>query len=81
MSDSIGSLIDKLITNNTKLWFVQGKVHQAAQSGQGLDADTVAKLHALNLQRNALIAEIDEAIAKALSSGEVVAEPRIKLTD
>ena len=81
MSDSIGSLIDKLITNNTKLWFVQGKVHQSAQSGQGLDADTVAKLHTLNLQRNSLIGEIDEAIAKALSSGEVVAEPRIKLTD
>lgn len=79
MSDTLGSLVDKLITNNTKLWYVQDAVHNAAAAGEGLDADTVAKLHSLNLQRNRLMSEIDKCLADAVESGRAEVDPRIKL--
>lgn len=80
MADTLGGLVDKLSITNLKLWFIQDKVHGAAKSGQGLDADTVAKLHALNLQRNGLMTEIDACMSEAIRTGEVEVDPRVKIT-
>lgn len=79
MSETLGGLVDKLITNNTKLWFTQAKAHDAAQKGEGLDAETVARLHSLNLMRNELMSEIDVLLAKAVESGQADVDPRIKI--
>ena len=79
MSDTLGGLVDKLITNNTKLWHVQDAVHSAAAAGEGLDADTVAKLHSLNLQRNRLMSEIDKTLADAVKTGKAEVDPRVKI--
>lgn len=79
MADTLGSLVDKLITCNLKLWFTQDKLHQAARHGDGLDGETVAKLHSLNLSRNALQTEIDMCLAEAVQSGEADVDPRPKI--
>lgn len=81
MAETLGGLVDRLTITNLKLWFVQDMVHHAAQAGDGLDADTVAKLHSLNLQRNSLMTEIDILLAKAVESGTSDVDPRIKITD
>lgn len=81
MSETLGGLVDKLTITNLKLWFVQEKVHHAAQVGDGLESETVAKLHTLNLQRNSLMSEIDIILAKAVESGTAEVDPRIKITD
>ena len=79
MSDTFGGLVDKLITNNMKLWYCQDAVHNAAAAGEGLDSDTVAKLHTLNLARNRLMSEIDKCLSDAVESGKAEVDPRIKL--
>lgn len=76
MSDTLGSLVDKLSIVNLKLWFVQDQVFKAAGSGQALDSETVQKLVSLNLERNLLITEIDEYAA----AGKFRVDKRIKLT-
>ena len=80
MADTLGSLVDKLTVTNLKVWFLQDRLHKAAQAGEGLDAETVAGLHALNLKRNQLASEIDMCLADAVQSGEVEVDPRPKLT-
>jgi hypothetical protein len=80
MSDTLGSLVDKLSITNIKLWFVQDAVHAAAHSKEGLDPETVAKLHNLNLQRNKLMTEIDQTLDRAARDGEAEVDTRIKLT-
>lgn len=72
MAETLGSLVDKLSICNIKLFHVQDIVHKAARTNEGIDAETVAKLHALNSQRNKLMVEIDE-----MGGGEV--DPRIKM--
>jgi len=79
LSDSLGSLVDKLITTSTKLWHVQDVVHHAASMGEGLDADTVQKLAILNLERNRLMTEIDETLDEAVKAGGAQVDARIKL--
>lgn len=79
MSDTLGSLIDKLSIVNVKLFMVQEVVHNAAASGEGLDSDTVKKLHVLNSQRNRLITEIDLTFAGAVESGRAEVDHRVKL--
>jgi hypothetical protein len=79
VSDTLGSLVDKLITNNSKLWYCQDVVHKAAAAGEGLDADTVAKLHSLNLTRNRLMSEIDKTLANAVKTGVAEVDPHIKI--
>lgn len=59
MAETRGSLTDKLSIVNIKMFMVQDKVHAAAANGEGLDAETVQNLVTLNLQRTALINEID----------------------
>jgi hypothetical protein len=55
MDDSLGDLVDRLSIVNIKLFMVQEKVNVAAREGLGLDADTVYRLSALNLERNRLM--------------------------
>lgn len=79
MAETLGSLVDKLTVVNLKLWHSQDKVHQAARNGDGVDSETVARLHSLNLQRNGLMTEIDVLLAEAVQSGDVEVDPRPKI--
>lgn len=79
MAETLGTLVDKLCTTNQKLWAVQDKVHKAAQEGEGLDPETVSKLHALNLQRNQLMAELDVLLSKAVETGTAEINPQVKI--
>lgn len=79
MSDTLGSLVDKLAVTNIKLFMVQDEIHAAAKQGIGLDADTTKKLVDLNLQRNKLMSEIDEVFAKGLATGLAEVDPRVKI--
>lgn len=80
MAETLGSLVDKLSVVNLKLWFTQDVVHKAAKTNDGVNAETVARLHSLNLQRNSLMTEIDICLAEAVQSGEAEVDPRHKLT-
>jgi hypothetical protein len=73
MDDSLGDLVDRLSIVNIKLFMVQEKVNVAAREGLGLDADTVYRLSALNLERNRLMTAIDVV-------GGTRVDARIKLT-
>jgi hypothetical protein len=79
VAETLGSLVDKLSITNIKLFMVQDMVHRAARSQEGLDAETVAKLHALNQQRTRLMVEIDQTLAEAVSSGEAEVDTRPKV--
>ncbi len=79
MAETLGTLVDKLSITNLKLWFIQDKVHKAAQEGEGLDPETVSKLHALNLQRNQLMTELDVLLSKAVETGTAEINPQIKI--
>ena len=79
MSDTLGSLVDKLITTSMKLWFVQDRVHEAARDNEGLPPDLVKKLDTLNTQRNQLMAEIDVILSKAVATGAAEVNPQIKV--
>ena len=61
MTDSLGDLVDRLSIVNIKLFMVQERLNSAARDHVGLDADTVQKLSALNLERNRLMTAIDMA--------------------
>jgi hypothetical protein len=79
LAETLGSLVDKLSITNLKLWFVQDAVHKAAREGEGLDAATVQKLASLNLQRNALMTEIDICLKEAVESGEAIVDAHPKV--
>jgi len=79
VSETLGSLVDKLCITNLKLWHIQDEVHQAADAGDGLPPDTVVSLSALNLQRNSLMTEIDSLLNESIRSGKAMVDPRIKL--
>jgi hypothetical protein len=72
MRDGLGSIIDRLITADLKLWAVQDIVHKAAAAGEGLDAETVQNLSSLNLERNRLMTAVDVCLKEAVSLGPVV---------
>jgi len=78
LSETLGSLVDKLFTVDHKLWEVQAKVHHAAQRLDPLDAETVKNLDQLNKQRNSLMTELDELFAAGLASGKTVVDSRPK---
>jgi hypothetical protein len=80
MSETLGSLIDKLSIVNVKLFMVQDVVHKAAQNNAGLDADTVKKVTTLNFQRNQLMFEIDVILNESIRDGRANVDPRIKIT-
>lgn len=79
MSDTLGSLVDKLSIVNVKLFMCQDRVFEAEKTQSGLDAETVASLTALNRQRNKLMSEIDRAFADGVFEKRVAVEERIKL--
>jgi len=79
VSDTLGSLVDKLSVTNLKLWFVQDEVHRASRENVGLSPDLVKKLDTLNTQRNQLMAEIDVILSKAVATGAAEVNPQIKV--
>ena len=79
MSDTPGSLVDKLSICNIKLYHVQEKVNEAARTGEALSAEYTAKLVLLNQQRSGLITEYNQALEQALRTGEVEVDPIVKI--
>ena len=79
MSETLGSLVDKLSITNLKLYVVQERVFDAAKAKTGIDAETVQKLASLNLQRNRLMSEIDGCLDAAVKSGHADVDDRVKL--
>lgn len=79
MAETLGQLVDRLSIVNIKLWHVQDVVYAAVAAGEGLDAETTAKLAALNLERNRFVTEIDEAFDQAVRSGSAPISANIKL--
>lgn len=79
MSDTIGSLIDKLTIINLKLWHVQDAVHKAAAGRTALSAEDTARLADLNVQRNNLMDEIDQMLDAACRKGQAPLARRIKI--
>lgn len=75
----LGELVDRLSIVNIKLYVIQDMVQQAANSKEGLEADTVAKLHNLNAERNKLATAIDQCLADAVAEGEAEVDPRTKI--
>lgn len=81
--DTIGSLIDKLITIDMKLWDAQEYVYKIRKMpykeflatynnliGMRILYEGFQKATDLNLQRNDLIDEIDETLIKAIQSDD-----------
>lgn len=81
--DTLGSLVDKLCTVDLKMWNNQELLYEIrrmtyeqfkskyGQSEQGLQAlwETLKRACDLNVQRNALIDEIDERIIAVVAQG------------
>lgn len=65
---SIGELIDKLVVENLKLYFIREQLNKS------IDHEEIAifneKMSALNSNRNKLIELIDEKIDKVVSGSE-----------
>lgn len=83
--DTLGSLVDKLITVDMKMWYAQEKLYLITKISyeEFLDEfnledtdgakdlyELLRKAIDLNLQRNNLIDEIDKAIAFMVEKGE-----------
>jgi hypothetical protein len=79
VADTLGSLVDKLVTVNIKLYMVQDQVHRAAREAKDLPAEATQKLVTLNRQRTELQREIDQTLYDAVNSGVVKVDPRVKL--
>lgn len=75
--ETLGSLVDKLFTVDHKLWN-QEDVAQAPGADDHTVANAKRKISALNLQRNALIQEIDEMLARAVEAGKAPVVPQFK---
>lgn len=76
---TLGELIDRLVTANTKLFALQERFHEAAVMHAGLDADTVGKIDTLNRERNRLMTDIDRCLDESIHRGFAAIEPRVKL--
>ena len=83
MSDTVGSLVDKLFTVDTKMWTNQEMLYVIRKhdfewfKNRFLSDDasilelyeTLKKVCDLNIQRQLLITEIDERIVKTIEAG------------
>lgn len=87
MSETLGSLVDKLSIVNCKLYAIQQWVHDSgieplehfeSQSHEEIRSN-LQKLKDLNLQRNRLMTELDQLFADAIQTGIVVVDPRVKV--
>ncbi len=79
MSDTAGSLVDKLVTVNMKLWFSQDELQRVADSGISARPDLVRRLVNLNRQRNSLMTELDSLIDESVKRGGADIDDRTKL--
>lgn len=70
MSDTIGSLIDKLSVVNIRIWMAEDKKRDKNASDKEI-SDATKLTNIANQQRNDLIQEIDEKINHLLKSGEL----------
>lgn len=92
MSDTLGSLVDKLITIDMKMWHNQEFLYEARrmsfeefqakfcateEAQKGL-YESIKKCCDLNYQRNQLIDEIDQYAAK-IRSGDIKADDMVQL--
>jgi hypothetical protein len=75
--ETLGSLVDKLFTVDHKLWN-QEDIAQAAGADDHTVAEAKRRISALNLQRNALIQEIDEILTAAIIKGKAAVVPQFK---
>jgi hypothetical protein len=88
MSESFGTLVDKLVTLDFKVWHLQDWVYRCVRmskeefEAQGYEAihEQVRKLAALNNERNRAMAEIDTALDQAIKAGGAPVESRVKIT-
>lgn len=69
--ETIGSLIDKLTIVNLKLWHQEEMAHDP-QADDTTVANAKRKIDGLNLQRNALIQEIDELLRDVIENKKKV---------
>lgn len=67
MSDTLGSLFDKLSIVNIKLWFA---LEGFRSEDKNVVYEAVKKHNVLNVQRNALIKEIDEKVNHLVATGQ-----------
>ena len=84
MSDTLGGLIDKLFTIDTKMWVNQDLIYEIRRmtfeeykakyfgSEEGAQAlwDCLKKACDLNVQRNQLIDEIDEKVVEMIKAAK-----------
>lgn len=69
--ETVGSLIDKLSIVNLKLWH-QEEVAQDPEADDQIVAAAKRRISVLNLQRNALIQEVDELLLAIVSGQRAV---------
>lgn len=85
--ETLGGLVDQLVTTNMKLWAEQDKVMgYAAETLEQFQSHPLAELHGnykrvheLNMIRNRLMTEIDRCFGRGVSLGKVEIDPRIKV--
>lgn len=85
--DTLGRLIDDLITVDMKLWHAQDDVHRCALEDPATFAQRPTdQVHAilkrtaeLNLQRNRLMTEIDQIHDRDIQRGKGDVDPRPKV--
>jgi hypothetical protein len=84
MSDTLGSLIDKLITVDLKMWNNQEFLYEVRRmtfeefqtkfttSEEGIRSlfDSIKKCCDLNVQRGALVDEVDEKVIEIINSSQ-----------
>ena len=70
MSDTIGSLIDKLTVVNIRIWMSEDKKRDPNATDKQI-ADATRLTNVANKQRNDLIQEIDEKINYLIKTGEL----------
>ena len=66
--ETIGNLIDKLITTNQRIWALEDIKRDSTLDKE--IADATRKTNVLNKQRHDLIQEIDEMVNDAITTGE-----------
>ena len=79
MSETLGSLIDKLTIANLRLWHLEEIKHDDEASDSQV-AEVARKIGVVNKQRNALIDEIDEFLDEARKNlKKPIISPKLKL--
>lgn len=89
MSETLGGLIDQLITNNMKLWKTQDDVYRYERMSEtefqqvphGELHRLLKRLSQINLERNRLMCMIDTCFADGVRTGLPRVDARIKITE